>query len=96
MTVAFEDDFLRQQAFDVLLYLLEQVWRYSPVRLGHRNVVGGAKLVVDGVCVPLFLLVLDETSSVLCNQFLKSSALTAGPVEVRTGNVILWCRISLS
>ena len=88
----FDDDLLRQQAFDVLLYLLAQVLMYSPVRLGHRNVVDGAKSVVDGISVPHFLLVLGETSSVLCKQFLKSSALAAGPVEARTGNVIIWCR----
>ena len=93
-TVAFDDGLLRQQAFDVLLYLLEQVWRYSPVRLGHRNVVGGATSVVDGICVPKFLVVLCETNNVLCKQLLKSSALAAGPVEVRTENVIFWYRIS--
>ena len=44
-TLAFDNDPLRQQAFVVLLYLLEQVWRYSPVRLGQTNVVGGVKSV---------------------------------------------------
>ena len=77
----------------MLLYLPEQVWRGAPVWLGHRNVVSDGTW-VDGICVPQFLLVLGESSSMLCEQFLQSSALAAGPIKFRTENVICWCRIS--
>ena len=49
---------------------------------------------VDGFCVAQVLLVLDETSSMLCQQFLQSFPLAACPVEVRAGNVVCGCRIS--
>ena len=93
-TVALDDDILCQQTLDVLLDLLQLVWRYASVRLGHMNGVCGAESMVDGFCVAQVLLVLDEASSMLCQQFLQSFPLAAGPVEVRAGNVVCGCRIS--
>ena len=68
-TVAFDDDILCQQTLDVLLDLLQLVWRYASVRLGHRNGVCGAESMVDSFCVAQVLLVLDEASSMLCQPF---------------------------
>ena len=70
-TVALDDDILCQRTLDVLLDLLQLVWRYASVRLGHRNGVCGAESMVDGFCVAQVLLVLDEASSMLCQQFLQ-------------------------
>ena len=66
-------------------------WMYASVRLGDGNGVCGAEFVVYGFCVAQVLVVLDEASSMLCQQFLQSFPFAAGPVEVRAGNVVCGC-----